>query len=300
MERLTEFPFVEDTGASRLRMMFCFHHAGGSAAVFRPWTKYQERLMVVPVELPGKATRISEKPATDGEQLVGSLAGAMAEMINDQEYCVYGHSMGAMLGFKTAALLESEYGMVPRLMVVAGRHEPLRSPVSHFHSSQGEEALISELVRLGGTPAELLADRELLGWLLPQIIADYRIDETLVHRGEILSCPIHAHVGCEDTETPAELVVGWQAMTSAQFELRSFEGDHFSPTSRERPTTGSLRRRCARTRERRHGSATDSRITQEMWRRRMSDEDHARPGLRKTADHRFYDDQHLLPASSSS
>lgn len=32
----------------------------------------------------------------------------------------------------------------------------------------------------------------------------------------------------------------------------------------------------------------------------MSDEDHARPGLRKTADHRFYDDQHLLPASSSS
>ena len=229
MERLTEFPFVEDTGASRLRMMFCFHHAGGSAAVFRPWTKYQERLMVVPVELPGKATRISEKPATDGEQLVSSLAGAMAEMINDQEYCVYGHSMGAMLGFKTAALLESEYGMVPRLMVVAGRHEPLRSPVSHFHSSQGEEALVTELVRLGGTPAELLADRELLGWLLPQIIADYRIDETLVHRGEILSCPIHAHVGCEDTETPAELVVGWQAMTSAQFELRSFEGDHFFP-----------------------------------------------------------------------
>ena len=81
MERLTEFPFVEDTGASRLRMMFCFHHAGGSAAVFRPWTKYQERLMVVPVELPGKATRISEKPATDGEQLVSCRFEALPEAI---------------------------------------------------------------------------------------------------------------------------------------------------------------------------------------------------------------------------
>jgi len=69
------FPF--NKGFSNEKdLLFCFHHAGGSATQFRSWLEYISLIDVVPVELPGKATRRAEKYVESMAELVPHLAHA--------------------------------------------------------------------------------------------------------------------------------------------------------------------------------------------------------------------------------
>lgn len=54
-------------------IVFCFHHAGGSASVYRKWTLKKEKINFVCVELPGKGTRRKERFIENFEELVGPL-----------------------------------------------------------------------------------------------------------------------------------------------------------------------------------------------------------------------------------
>lgn len=51
-------------------IVFCFHHAGGSASVYRKWTLKKEKINFVCVELPGKGTRRKERFIENFEELV--------------------------------------------------------------------------------------------------------------------------------------------------------------------------------------------------------------------------------------
>ena len=42
------------------KKIFCFHHAGGSASVYRKWTLEKKKMNFICVELPGKGTRRRE------------------------------------------------------------------------------------------------------------------------------------------------------------------------------------------------------------------------------------------------
>lgn len=236
------FPFARDEGGA---LMVCFHHAGGSASAFRPWTQWQRELSVLPVELPGKATRSREAPSETADSLVTALVGAIAPVVAGRDYVLYGHSMGAMLAFETAVRLEGERGLPPAMLVVAGRHAPTRSPQARYRSTDGDQALIDELRRLGGTPAEALDSPELLAWLLPRITADYRLDEALVHGGGTVSCPISAHIGTQDQDTPLELVEAWGEVTRGEIRIERFEGDHFFPYQGGRPYYRALEAQAA-------------------------------------------------------
>src|SRR5271170_5834153 len=67
---------AEPAGAPRL---FCFAHAGGGPALFRPW---RERLapdvVVQPVQLLGREARISEPPFRRMADLIDPLCEALA------------------------------------------------------------------------------------------------------------------------------------------------------------------------------------------------------------------------------
>ena len=58
--------------------LFCFPHAGGTAASFRHWSdRLPPRLEAVAVQLPGRADRLRELPLSSIPALAGALANAM-------------------------------------------------------------------------------------------------------------------------------------------------------------------------------------------------------------------------------
>lgn len=213
--------------AGRAVRLFCLPFAGGSAAAYASWqAAIDPRFEVVPVQLPGHGGRIREAPLQSMTAMANALADAMAPRL-DRPYAVFGHSMGALLGFETLRRLRARGAPAPVALCVSARRAPqlpARRPPLHLLS---DAQLIDELRSLNGTPDVVLGDRELLDLLLPVIRADLRAVETHVHRQEtVLDCPIHAFGGERDSITEDDLRA-WSEQTTGNSSVTLYPGDHF-------------------------------------------------------------------------
>jgi medium-chain acyl-[acyl-carrier-protein] hydrolase len=211
---------------SRARFrLFCLPSAGGGASVFRQWRLTQgDDLEVVAIELPGRETRIAEPLRVRVAALVDDLLDTLP---TDRPYALFGHSMGGLIAFELARALVTPRPAPAHLFVSSFRapHLPRRGPLKHLLS---HEALVDEMRRMGGTPAELLDNPEALALLLPVLRADLTIVETYEFAdGPPLSCSVTAFGGMSDDDVSAAELEPWGGYTRERFRLDILPGDHF-------------------------------------------------------------------------
>ncbi len=220
--------FAKPRPRARLRL-FCFPFAGGGATAYRGWSEQlPETLEVMPVELPGRASRFRERPYRRLDDLLDGLIEGLAGEL-DKPFAFFGHSMGALIGFELARRLRKEGLAQPRWLFVSARRAPQLPPKEDdVYYDLPEAEFIAKLRELNGTPEEVLAHPELMQMMLPLLRADFELNETLVYREEAaLDCPISAFGGLADVEVPRENLESWSVHTNSGFRLRMVEGDHF-------------------------------------------------------------------------
>lgn len=208
--------------------LFCFSYAGGTSAIYRPWqTSIHPDIEVCPVVLPGRASRFNESPFDYMEPLIHAAAKGLLTLL-DKPFAFFGYSLGALIAFELARFLQLVHKLNATQLFVAGRSAP-HVPYSHrpIHSLP-ELDFVTELRRLGGTPEELLENREAMRVLIPSIRADFALAETYKYvAGPGLSCPIMAIGGQQDVETGENELKGWEIHTQGSFSMRMFPGNHF-------------------------------------------------------------------------
>jgi medium-chain acyl-[acyl-carrier-protein] hydrolase len=213
--------------SARLRL-FCFPYAGLGASVYRSWVgRLGVDVDVCPVQLPGRETRMHERPFTRMRPLVDALAAALQPAL-DVPFAIFGHSLGAVVGFELARALRDAGGRSPAHLFVSARrapHFPERLPKLHVMS---DEALLAEVQRrYQGIPAALLDCPDLVQMLLPRLRADLELLETWSpDAGAPLDVPISTFAGLGDALTSIEEVEGWRKHTTAAFRLRRLAGGH--------------------------------------------------------------------------
>ncbi len=212
--------------AARLRLI-CLPHAGGGASSYRDWAAHlPDDVEVVPVQLPGRESRFAEPPIESMGQLVYSLLDGLAGHLI-APFALFGHSMGALIGFELARRLPAR-GLAPVHLFASGcraPHLPSRSP--DWHTLPDPEFLAA-ITDLGGIPPELLAQRELLDMMLPTLRSDCILTETYVcHPQAPLGCPVTAFGGLRDNEVPPEDIRAWSQHTTGSFRAHLLPGDHF-------------------------------------------------------------------------
>lgn len=208
--------------------LFCLPPAGGSAVGFRMWSRLlPPHIEVRPLELPGHGVRRAESPMDSVAALLEDLTMTIEPQL-DKPYALFGHSNGALLAFELARHLRRRAAPLPSHLFVAGR----RAPDSHASESPlsdlDDAGLIAWMRTIGGTPAQVLAEPDLLKLLLPPLRADLRASEHYTYAKERpLPFPIAALGGIEDARaTPADLE-SWRPHTTNTFTLRLFPGGHF-------------------------------------------------------------------------
>jgi len=212
---------------ARLRL-FCFPYAGAGALIFRTWSDgLPADVEVCPVQLPGRVTRLMERPFTQLSPLVEALAQALVPLL-DKPFAFFGHSLGALVSFELARRIRRQYGVHPvRLFVSAARAPQIPHRDAPIHTLP-EKDFLAELRRLNGTPSEILDHEELMEIMLPLLRADFAVYETYVYSAEPpLNCPISAFGGLQDRRVNNSDLDAWRAQTSVSFSLRMFPGDHF-------------------------------------------------------------------------
>jgi medium-chain acyl-[acyl-carrier-protein] hydrolase len=220
----------DEGGATAGLRLFCFAHAGGGSAFFHPWRRaLGPGVEVRSIVLPGRERRARETPHTRMGPLVDGLVAELAPQLS-VPYVLFGHSLGSIVAYETARALLERGSRAPSALLVSGRRGPFvadhRRPVHNLP----EDDFLAEMSRLGGTPPELLSKRELLRHFLPPLRADHEINETYRPDplpGPALTCPVFAFTGAADPLADPHAVAGWREVTSGDFRLRVFPGDHF-------------------------------------------------------------------------
>ncbi|ORT53490.1 alpha/beta fold hydrolase [Frankia sp. KB5] len=212
--------------AARLRLI-CFPHAGGGASSFRAWAALlPPTVELLVVQYPGREDRYHEPCAVD---LHGFATATATELLRyvDRPYALFGHSMGAVIGYETAQRLRWHGRAEPVRLVASGRPSPDQELGGTLHRAD-DDALCAELARLGGTATEVLAEPDVRRAVLGYVRADYQMVETYRPRPvDPLACPLTVFIGDTDPECDERRAGTWERFTSGRFSVRVFPGDHF-------------------------------------------------------------------------
>ena len=212
---------------ARLRL-FCFPYAGGAASVFRTWSDgLPTDVELCPVQFPGRGTRLMEPPISQLSLLVEALAEALGPLL-DKPFALFGHSLGSLVSFELARQLRAKYRARPiRLFVSAGPAPQIPHRGLPIHDLP-EREFAAELLRLNGTPGELLNHHEFMDVVLPSLRADFALYESYrYYPGPPLNCPISTFGGLSDQKVSHNDLEAWRDQTSVSFSIRMFPGDHF-------------------------------------------------------------------------
>jgi medium-chain acyl-[acyl-carrier-protein] hydrolase len=221
--------------APRLRLI-CLPHAGAGASTFFSWgaSLQPAGIEVRAVQYPGREHRLAEPCVASAPALVRALADAWSEIAGGGPCALFGHSMGAILGFELACeLARRGHVALPAHLFLAGHnppHVPSRLPT--LHTLPDGQFLPAVAQHYGNLPAELIADREMAALFAPILRADFTlVDQYVWRRTGPVGMPLTAFGGTTDPWTSPGELAEWARHTRAAFRLQLFPGGHFFPAA---------------------------------------------------------------------
>lgn len=209
-------------GAPRL---VCFPFAGGSASFFQPLSAALPATEVLAVQYPGRQDRYSEPPLRDLHAIADAVVAALPD--DGARTVLFGHSMGALVGYEVARRLEARGTDLTHLYVSGWRGPGRRRPGGPVHGLD-DAGVLADVRALGGPGTALLDEPRLVEMLLPAIRGDYAAAELYAHTpAPLLRCPVTALTGDADPLVSPVEAMEWAERTTGEFALQVFPGGHF-------------------------------------------------------------------------
>lgn len=210
--------------------LYCLPFAGGNAFSYRHFQAHlADAIQVIALELPGRGRRFKEPLLTAMATMIVDLFLQVQDGIkNNNRYAIYGHSMGALLGYELTRYILQANLPPPQHLFFSGRKAPSVANNTPPKHKLPKEAFMKSVKDLGGCPPELLAHQELTDLFEPILRADFQAIETYVYTpSSPVNIPITILHGSDDDEVTYDQLLPWQQETCQQLLIQSFLGDHF-------------------------------------------------------------------------
>lgn len=209
--------------------IFCLPYAGGSAVTYHKWKKYINPLIKVePIELKGRGRRFFEVGYDTLEEAVEDIFGIVRNKIEDEQYAIYGHSMGSILAYELYHKIDSQNVIKPKHIFFSGHGAPNSEKKEKGIHLLPDEEFIKKIISLGGTPEEVINNRELRNLVIPIIRSDFRILDNYKYKDgrDKIHCDISVFNGKQD-DISMEAILKWKEHGDGNFNVYNFDGNHF-------------------------------------------------------------------------
>ncbi|GGR24048.1 thioesterase II family protein [Streptomyces roseolus] len=214
-------------GPEGARQVVCFPHGGGSASYYRPLSEALSRdANTLVAQYPGREDRISEEQPRTMAELADAAYAALRPELSERPV-FFGHSMGAIVAFEVARRMARDTGRPPERLIVSACAAPSRRTDAGLRFLD-DDALLAEVMALGGTDAGLGGHPELLWLVLPVMRNDFAVVETYeAGAGAVVDCPVSVILPDGDPRVTRITAEAWREHTTAGAEVRVVEGGHF-------------------------------------------------------------------------
>jgi len=209
--------------------LVCLHHAVGSAAMYLNWqSKLPEYVEVSAVQLPGRGNLLN---LTSFDDIKAAAADVVTLLENEVEkpYVIFGHSLGALLGFEVIRHLQQNHQKKLLAFVASGLSAPHIFTPKIRRDLMNDKELIDLLAAYDKDRVKQdQAYFELLRLILPTARNDFKMHDNyrFQKQPDILSCPIIAIAGKQDNEHSIDNILLWRELTNADFSSKIFPGGH--------------------------------------------------------------------------
>ena len=211
---------LQDRSRVRMRIV-CIPQAGMGAWAFHGWQRnFPPEVEILPVEIPGRNSRMLEPKPTSMQELVRVVFDGLVEYgAFTKPYVLFGHSLGALVAFELLAEALRQGHRTPSLFIASGARPPCLSALEHDADSQ--QPAISKLPdaefwqsfesRYGRNPD--LALPMVQNMVLPLLRADFGILEAYAptREAEPLPCPVVACCAQGDNRLKPGQLGAWAA-----------------------------------------------------------------------------------------
>lgn len=208
--------------------VLCFPFAGAGASAFRRCQEYPtEVLRICPVQLPGREERFGEPPHTDVSAAVAELLPDALDLVDGSPtVALFGHSLGAVLGYEMAHQLTQVDGLTVTRLFVSGSPGPWTSR-SRRATGLSDEEFLERVREFAGYAHPALEHPELRDMLLPTLRSDVAMHEDyLAPSPKPLAAPITSIRGTADELVSASQSAEWAAATSVEWQSLELPGTH--------------------------------------------------------------------------
>ncbi|MYW67354.1 alpha/beta fold hydrolase [Streptomyces sp. SID8379] len=188
-------------------------HAGAGASAGAAFAEHvPDDWAVATARLPGRESRVRE-PVGGLAELTADVAATARALPGSGPLLVVGVCSGAVIALEAVRVLQRD-GDVPVSGFVAVSQWAVTEkpdPERRLLRDTDEPGELLDILReFGGVPESLAANEEMLGLLLPTIVADMRaVEEYSSSPDPLLACPLLTVFGDEDPLCPEERVEDW-------------------------------------------------------------------------------------------
>src|ERR1700744_3855745 len=133
--------------------LFCLPFAGGNKHCYREYRiRFPPFLNLIPMEYPGRGTRIREALQTDIHRIVDDLYDKIKSSL-EEDYALYGHSLGGLVAYLLRKKVISRRGKSPLHLFITGTPGPASSEGRKKNLYLLEKAeFLEEVGKLRGVP----------------------------------------------------------------------------------------------------------------------------------------------------
>lgn len=209
--------------------LFCIPYAGGSASIYSQWTKFFDSSTVVtPLELKGRGTRIKEGFYENFEAAVEDLYQIIQNDIEENKYCLFGHSMGGILAYELYYKIFENQKRLPEHIFFSGTTTPSNFNKKKKVYALPDEEFLKAIINYGGMPKEILENKTILDFFLPILKNDFRLiyNYQFHKKANLLQCDVSSIIGTEDT-VKKENVKDFVNYTEEKCNFYEVQGNHF-------------------------------------------------------------------------
>ncbi|MBN3346609.1 thioesterase [Clostridium botulinum] len=209
--------------------LFCLPYAGGSKIIYYKWKDIiNNDIQLELIELKGRGSRYGQSFYIDFEDAVNDVYLNINDKIINDEYAIFGHSMGSLLAFELYYKLAENGCKMPRHMFFSGYKAPHCAGKKEMIHNLSDTEFMNEVIKLGGTPVEVVQNDELCKLITPILKNDFRILELYKYRSRSnpIECDITILNGSKDKLTFEELY-GWKIHSKKNTRILTLEGNHF-------------------------------------------------------------------------